>query len=466
MSARVGPPATPADRASDTGWPVPTAASRALFVRANHVSPGGVQGEGRSAVPYPLFMTRAQGSRIWDVDGNEYIDFHGSFGAVLLGHNDARINAAVVHAMDQHGVSFSAANPLEVELAERLVTMLPSAERVVFSCTGTEATYHAIRLARGFTGRERVLKFEGNYHGWHDYVAWSHHFATDDAGDAPTPVAASAGIPAAIRDLVLVREYNDTGGVRDVLAREGDTIAAVIIEPVFHNAGVVQPEPGFLEALRQACTAAGTVLIFDEVITGFRHGPGGAQQALGVTPDLTTIGKALGNGFPISALAGRADIMDRLGPNGDVLFAGTFAGHTLDCAAALECTRIVLDGAIHDHLRSLGERLTSGIQAAIDETGTRVQVREMAGVWTIYFTDQPIRRYRDFARFARDKNHPVQRAYRDWLLERGIYVHPHYMIRGFLTGAHTEEDVERVVDATASFLREHRDELSGPTGAG
>ncbi|MFI5226048.1 MAG: aspartate aminotransferase family protein [Candidatus Limnocylindrales bacterium] len=445
--------------AADLGWPVPTTASRALFERASAVSPGGVQGEGRSATPYPLYMQRAQGSRIWDVDGNEYIDFHNSFGAVLLGHNDSRIRAAVIRAMDEHGVSFSAANPLEVELAERLIGMIPSAERVVFSCTGTEATFHAIRLARGFTGRERILKFEGNYHGWHDYVAWSHHFATDDTGDVPTPVAASAGIPAAIRDLILVREYNDTEGVRELLAREGDTIAAVIVEPVFHNAGVVMPDPGFLEGLREACDRSGTVLIFDEVITGFRHGPGGAQGALGVTPDLTTMGKALGNGFPISVLAGRADIMDRLGPKGDVLFAGTFAGHTLDVAAALACTEIVLDGALLDHIRQLGRRLTGGIQAAIDAAAVPVQVLEMAGVWTVYFTDQPIRRFRDFARFAMDKNHPVQRAYRDRLLERGIYVHPHYMIRGFLTGAHTAEDVDRLIDATASFLEDHRDAL-------
>jgi len=454
---------TPAGQGADTGWPVPTTESKKLFARANAVSPGGVQGEGRSASPHPLFMTRAQGSRIWDVDGTEYIDFHSSFGAVLLGHNDPRINAAVTRAMDEHGVSFSTANPLEVELAERLVGMIPSAERVVFSCTGTEATYHAIRLARGFTGRERILKFEGNYHGWHDYVAWSHHFATDDGGDVPTPVAASAGIPAMVRDLIVVREYNDAAGVRKVLAEEGDTIAAVILEPVFHNAGAVLPEPGFLEAIREACTAAGTLLIFDEVITGFRHGPGGAQGRYGVTPDLTTMGKAIGNGFPISVLAGRADVMDHLGPKGDVLFAGTFAGHTLNTAAALECTRIVLEGSIHDHLGRLGRRLTTGIQAAIDETGARAQVREIAGEWTIYFTDQPIRRFRDFARFAMDKDHPVQRGYRNWLLERGIYIHPHYMIRGFLTGAHTDEDVDRVVEATASFLWQYRDVLSQPT---
>jgi glutamate-1-semialdehyde 2,1-aminomutase len=453
---------TPVLPGAGSAWPITTTESAKLFARASVVSPGGVQGEGRGATPYPLFMTRAQGSRIWDVDGNEFVDFHSSFGAVLLGHNDPRINAAVVRAMDEHGVSFSTANPLEVELAERLIGMIPSAERVVFSCTGTEATYHAIRLARGYTGRERILKFEGNYHGWHDYVAWSHHFATDEGGGVPTPTAASAGIPAAVRDLVEVREYNDAAGVRELLAREGDTIAAVIVEPVFHNAGVVLPDPGFLEALREACTAAGSLLIFDEVITGFRHGPGGAQGRYGVTPDLTTMGKALGNGFPISLLAGRAEVMDHLGPKGDVLFAGTFAGQALGCAVALEVSRIVQEGAIHSHLQRLEERLTAGIQAAIDETGTKVRVHAIAGVWTIYFTDEPIRRFRDFARFAMDKDHPIQRGYRNWLLERGIYIHPHYMIRGFLTGAHEEADVDRVVDATASFLRAYASLLGGP----
>ena len=412
------------------------------------MSPGGVQGEGRGATPYPLFMTRAQGSRIWDVDGNEFIDFHSSFGAVLLGHNDPRINAAVVRAMDEHGVSFSTANPLEVELAERLVGMIPSAERVVFSCTGTEATYHAIRLARGFTGRERILKFEGNYHGWHDYVAWSHHFATDEGGGVPDARRGLGRDPGRRARPRRGPRVQRRGRRPRAARREGDTIAAVIVEPVFHNAGAVLPEPGFLEALREACTAAGTLLIFDEVITGFRHGPGGAQGRYGVTPDLTTMGKALGNGFPISVLAGRADVMDHLGPKGDVLFAGTFAGQTLNCAVALEVTRIVQEGAIHAHLSRLEDRLTAGIQAAIDETGARAQVRAIAGVWTIYFTDEPIRRFRDFARFAMDKDHPIQRGYRNWLLERGIYVHPHYMIRGFLTGAHTEADVDRVVDAT------------------
>jgi glutamate-1-semialdehyde 2,1-aminomutase len=442
-------------------WPIPTDASAALHERASRVSPGGVQGEGRGARPYPLFMTQAQGSRIRDVDGNEFVDFHSSFGAVLLGHNDARVNTAARRAMDEHGVSFSAANPLEVELAERLVGMIPSADQVVFACTGTEATFHAIRLARAFTGRERILKFEGNYHGWHDYVAWSHHFATEDDGE-PTPVAASAGIPAAVRDLVVVREYNDAEGVRETLRREGDTIAAVILEPVFHNAGVVLPDPGFLETLREACTEAGTLLIFDEIITGFRHGPGGAQERFGVTPDLTTLGKAIANGSRSPSCAAGATSWTASDRRAMSCSRAPFAGHTLDVAVALEVTGIVQERAIHQHLATLGRRLTDGIQATIEETGARVQVRESAGVWTIYFTDSPIRKFRDFARFAMDKDHPIQRAYRGWLLERGIYVHPHYMIRGFLTGAHTEDDVDRLVEATNEFLVAHRAELAAP----
>ena len=453
---------TPVLPGAGSAWPITTTESAKLFARASVVSPGGVQGEGRGATPYPLFMTRAQGSRIWDVDGNEFIDFHSSFGAVLLGHNDPRINAAVVRAMDEHGVSFSTANPLEVELAERLIGMIPSAERVVFSCTGTEATYHAIRLARGYTGRERILKFEGNYHGWHDYVAWSHHFATDEGGGVPTPTAASAGIPAAVRDLVEVREYNDAAGVRELLAREGDTIAAVIVEPVFHNAGVVLPDPGFLEALREACTAAGSLLIFDEVITGFRHGPGrgagplrgharpddhgqGARQRV---PDLAARRSGRDHGPPRAQ--GRRPVRRHVRGPGPGLRgrARGLADRPGGCdPRAPEPAR----GAPH-----------AGIQAAIDETGTKVQVHAIAGVWTIYFTDEPIRRFRDFARFAMDKDHPIQRGYRNWLLERGIYIHPHYMIRGFLTGAHTEADVDRVVDATASFLRAYASLLGGP----
>lgn len=441
------------------GWPVPTEESKRLFARACKVTPGGVQGEGRIASPYPLFMTRGLGSKLWDVDGNEFLDFHLGFGSILLGHNDPGMREAVVRTMDEHGVNFSTANPLEVELAERIVEMVPSAERAVFSCTGTESTFHAVRLARAFTGREKILKFEGNYHGWHDYVAWSHHFSGDDLPAVPEPVAASTGIPSFVRDTVIVCEYNDTAAVEEAFRREGGEIAAVILEPVFHNAGVVMPEPGFVESLRELCTAAGALLVFDEVITGFRHGPGGAQARLGVLPDLTTLGKGIANGFPISVLTGRAEIMDNLMPRGDVRFAGTFAGNVFHTAAALHCTGVVQQGELHQRLDRLGRRLVDGIQAGIDESGARAQVREYGTVWTVNFTERPLRRFRDFAEFAMSKNHPIQRGYRNWLLERGIYLHPHYMIRGFLTGAHSEQDIDRLIEATNSFMWEHRDVL-------
>ena len=229
-----------------------------------------------------------------------------------------------------------------------------------------------------------------------------------------TPVAASAGIPGpGARPGRGPRVQRRGGHPRDGLEREGDTIAAVILEPVFHNPGVVLPEPGFLETLREACTAAGVVLIFDEIITGFRHAPGGAQERFGVTPDLSTFGKAIGNGFPISVLwrSRRTSTGAASGPKGDVLFAGTFAGHTLDCRrGAGGDPGAVLEGEIHRHLVALGRRLTTGIQAAIDATGARVRLRESGGVWTMYFTDAPIRRFRDFARFAMDKDHPIQRG--------------------------------------------------------
>lgn len=451
--------APPTDRER---WPVPTTASRALFERAARVVPGSVQGEGRSYTPYPLSMTRAEGSRIWDVDGNEYLDHHAAFGAVLLGHNHPAVRAAVERTLDTHGVTFSTAHPLEVELAERIVDLVPSAEKVVFSCTGSEATYHAVRLARAVTGREKLLKFEGNYHGWHDYVKWSVHFDPDREGgppNEPEPVLESAGIPRAVRDTVVVCGYNDLDGLERAVRRHGHELAALVVEPVFHNAGVILPEPGFLELCRSLCTEAGIVLVFDEVITGFRLALGGAQELLDVQPDLTTMGKAVANGFPLSVLAGRAELMSRLVPEGDVFFSGTFYGHLLNVSAALACTEILRTQPIHGQLERLGRRLREGIQDAIDETGAKAQIRQLGSVWCLYFTDGPLRSFRDVSRFAKDKEDHLQRRYQRWLLGRGIYMHPMYVLRGYLTAAHTEEDVDRTVTATAGFLHEYREEL-------
>jgi glutamate-1-semialdehyde 2,1-aminomutase len=444
-------------------WPVLSSASEGLYARASRVMPGGVQGEGRRSTPYPLYMTRGLGARVWDADGNEYVDFHAAFGAVLLGHNHPEVAEAVVRALGEHGVTFATANPLEVELAERIVDLVPSAERAVFSCTGTEATYHAIRLARAVTGRGKILKLEGHYHGWHDYAAWSVHFDPADAGNQradPRPIPGSDGIPPEVAAMMIVREYNDAAGVADAVRRYSQDIAALIMEPVFVNGGMVAPEPGFLEACRQICTDAGIVLIFDEVITGFRLAPGGAQQLLGVVPDLTTMGKAVANGFPISVLAGRAELMSHLAPQGRVLFAGTFAGHVLNLAAALKTTEILSREGFHARLERLGTRLKDGIQGAIADTGVRAQINQLGSVWTLYFTDTPIRTYRDLASFAKDKEDQLQRLYRHHMLTRGIYIHPHYMLRGYITAAHTDEDIDRTVSATADFFRIHNARLT------
>jgi glutamate-1-semialdehyde 2,1-aminomutase len=447
--------------ALERDWPVPHAKSQRLFERARGLTPGGVVGQGRSAEPYPLYMKKALGARMWDVDGNEYIDYHCAFGAVLLGHNDPRLRRVIEETLDQYGVAFSAAHPLESELAERIVRLVPSAERVVFSCTGSEATYHALRLARAHTGRPRILKFEGNYHGWHDYVQWSVHFDPALAGpqSKPTPVRESAGMSPGAENGLITCGYNDIATLRAIFASRGEEIAALIMEPIFFNAGVVLPERGFLEECRCLCTANRTVLIFDEVITGFRVGLGGAQGKFGVTPDLTTMGKAIANGMPISAIAGKAEFMNGYAPLGGTFFSGTFYGHVLNVAVANGCADLLERDPPYPRLNALGERLKSGVQAAIDETGIAAAIVQLDSIWALYFTKTPIRSYRDMAGFARVKNHPVHAAYQRWMLSRGIYIHPHFFIRGYLNDAHTDEDVDRTIEATRDFFRAHREQL-------
>lgn len=451
------------ERDLDTAWPVPHDASRALFERASKVIPGGVVGQGRSADPFPLYMNRAEGAHIEDVDGNRYVDFHCGFGSVLLGHNDPRIRDTIATTLAEHGVSFAAAHPFEAELAERLTRAIPSAERVVFACTGSEMTYHAIRLARAQTGRRKLVKFEGLYHGWHDYVSWSVHFDPEAAGPASDPVAVaeSTGIdPSAAAD-VLTCGYNDTAHVEELFARQGSEIAALIVEPIFHNGGVIMPAPGFLEACRELCTRHGAILIFDEVITGFRQALGGAQALLGVTPDLTTMGKAIANGVPISVLAGRRDLIEGLSPLGSTFFSGTFNGHLLNVAIANRCVELLETDPPYEHLAALGGALRDGIAQAIADTGVGAIVQQFGSVWSLYFTREAVESYRDIARSSRDKNDPVQRAYQRFMLTRGFYIHPHYMIRGYITAAHTHEQIDGAVAATRDFLTANAERLGG-----
>ncbi|HZV72100.1 MAG TPA: aspartate aminotransferase family protein [Conexibacter sp.] len=446
-------------------WPIPHAASRALYERARVVEAGGAQGEGRGYLPYPIYIDRAEGARMWDVDGNELIDCHAAFSSVLLGHNHPQVRDAAIETLRTRGAGFSAAHKPEVDLAYALREVVPSAEMAAFSCTGTEATYHAIRLARAVTGRNKILKFEGCYHGWHDAVAWSTHFAPDEsAGPAasPTPIAASSGIAEGARDGVVIREYNDVAGLETAIRLHRDELAAVILEPIAINGGHVEPLPEFLAALRTLTEEAGIVLIFDEIITGFRVGLGGAQERYGVTPDLTTLGKAFANGLPLSAVVGKERFMSRMATTGDVLFSGTHCGNVVNVSAALATLDVLRTQPIHQHLQDLGVRLADGIRAAIAETGAKAQIHQIGSIWGLHFTDKPIRTFRDLP-FDQDGGRkyahwPV--SYRRWMLTQGVYIHPAYMVRAYLTAAHTHADIDRIVAATREFLVDNREALS------
>jgi glutamate-1-semialdehyde 2,1-aminomutase len=450
-------------RLREEDWPVQVDASRRWYERALRVEPGGVQGEGRFYEPHPLFMQKADRARLWDVDGNEYIDYHASFGPAVLGYNHPKVRDAVMSVLDDCGPLFATPHALEVQLAERISEMVPSAEKTGFVCSGTEATYHAIRLARTATGRDKVLKFEGHYHGWHDYVTWSMRFdpsvAGGDASD-PEPVPGSAGMLAAVRDSVVVREWNDFEGLQTAFERHGEELACLILEPICHASGVIPPEPGFLERARELCTEYGVKLIFDEVITGFRHASGGMQELLGITPDLTAMGKAVANGFPLSLVTGPKELIGNLSPEGGTFFSGTFNGQIINVAAALACTEVLRDEPVHERLDALGTRLRVGIQEQIEHTGVRAQISQFRSIWCVYLTDRPIRSFRDIAEFAKDKAHPLQRAYQRWMLSKGIYIQPMYALRAFISAAHTEDDIDRTVDATAEFFRAYNDELT------
>lgn len=442
-------------------WPVPHSKSKAMFEQAKLVMPGGVDGQSRLDSPHPIFMARAEGAYIEDVDGNEYVDFHCGFGSVLLGHNDLRIRETIDETLTHSGVHYATAHPMEVELAGRLQRALPSAERMVFACTGTEVTYHAVRLARVHTNRRRVVKFEGNYHGWHDYLYWSVRFDPSIAGsvDHPIPVAQSAGMGAQAESEILTCGYNDIERLRVLFANHAADIAAIIVEPIFHNGGAVMPAPGFLETCRELCSQYGSVLIFDEVITGFRQSMGGAQTLFGVTPDLTTLGKAMANGFPISVLAGRREVMDDLSPLGSSYFSGTFNGHLLNVAIANRCCEILESEPPYESLSALGSRLRQGIEEAINGTDVPVRIAQFGSVWSLHFSVDPIGNYRDLAHISDTRGRAAEVAYRRFMMTRGYYIHPHSVIRGYLTTSHTREQIDGAISATHAFFEGYRDNL-------
>jgi len=409
-----------------------------LFRRATELIPGGVNSPVRAmrsvGLDEPVFFRSGDGAYLTDVDGVRYLDWVMSWGPLIFGHADPETLEAVVEAA-QRGTSFGAPTEAEVELAEEIVDAVPSVEQVRLVSSGTEASMSAIRLARAFTHRDRILRFAGNYHGHVDSL-----LADAGSGVATLGIPSSPGVPTGVTADTVVAPYNDLVAAASAAERYGEGLACILVEPVAGNMGVVPPEPGFLEALRALSEASGALLVFDEVITGFRVGRGGAQERFGIRPDLTILGKIVGGGLPLAAFGGRAEIMSRLAPAGDVYQAGTLAGTPLATAAGLSVLRRLRDASVYDELERLGERLEDGL-------GPFGRVQRVGAMLTLFLRDEPVRNYDE----AREADAERYGALFRHLLERGIYVAPSQFEALFLSLAHTDEDVDRTVEAVGDF---------------
>ena len=419
--------------------------SKALFEKAKRLMPGGVNSPVRAFRAVggtPVFIARGKGSRIWDVDDREYLDYLGSWGPLILGHAPDEVLAALAEAM-QRGTSFGAPTELEVELASRVVEALPSVERVRMVNSGTEATLSAVRLARAATGRDGIVKAEGCYHGHVDAL-----LVSAGSGVASLAIPGTPGVPRAVAAQTLVVPYNDPEALRRVFERHGPEIAAFIVEPVAGNMGVVAPTPGYLEAAREITREHGSLLIFDEVITGFRVAYGGAQSRYGIQPDLTTLGKIVGGGLPVGAYGGRADLMERVAPAGDVYQAGTLSGNPLAMAAGLATLKVLKRLDPYGRLEALGQKLESGIGAAAEREGVRVRVNRVGSMLTVFLTGEQVT---DFATAGRSDTRAYARFFHA-MLRRKVYLPPAQFEAMFLSAAHSEQDVDLTVLAAREAL--------------
>ncbi len=417
-----------------------------LTERAVRVIPGGVNsGQRRIEGLEWLVVAATSGATFTDGEGRTYTDYHSAFGPPLLGHNDPDVDAAVASTARSVGLMGVGVTEIEVELAERLVELVPSIERVLLTETGSEATFHALRVSRAATGRRHVIKFQGCYHGWHDSVAMNVISPAEKVG-AKDPM--SQGIFSEVLDATIVCRFNDADDVERALGEHD--VAAIILEPIPHNIGCVLPEPGFLEKLRELATRHGTVLVFDEVITGFRHDLGGYQAVSGVTPDLTTLGKAMGNGWPISALGGRAELMELFSttPGHPVLFAGTFNGHPPTAAAALATIDKLQREPVHEHVFRLGERARAGLRDLYGRLGIPVVVAGFGSVFVTYFLEGPVSSYDDLLRNDVD----LFVGYRRELMRHGIFELPLNLKRSHFSYAHSDDDVDRLLEATEAAV--------------
>ena len=423
--------------------------SHRLYKRAYEIIPGGVNSPVRAFRAVggnPIFIDRGKGSKIYDVDGNAYIDYVLSWGPLILGHSHPKVVSALKKAAEK-GTSFGAPTPLEIELAESVLKVYPSMDKVRMVNSGTEATMSAIRVARGFTGRDKIIKFEGCYHGHADGL-----LVKAGSGATTFGVPDSLGVPKSYAKNTITLPFNDIAALHSVIKNEWKSVACVIIEPVVGNIGCVLPRPGFLESLRKLTKKFGIVLIFDEVMTGFRVAFGGAQAYYGITPDMTCLGKVIGGGLPVGAYGGKKEIMSMVSPEGPVYQAGTLSGNPLAMTAGIETLRILSKENTYTKLESTGALLEEGLVDAARKAGVKTRFYRAGTMFCTYFTNTDVIDYKtaktsDTARFSR---------YFSAMLKKGVYIAPSQFEAGFISLAHTEKDIEKTVKAAYESLVEIR----------
>ncbi|AQA04568.1 aspartate aminotransferase family protein [Mycobacterium sp. MS1601] len=431
-----------------------TPATKALFDRARKTVPGGAGSTARLPRngwnPYPIFMAEGHGSRLVDVDGNEYIDYLLGLGPMILGHRPPAVTAAVNRAVNEFGTCFGLPYELEIEAAEKVVAAVPGIEQVRFTNSGSEAVGTAVRLARATTGRRLIVRFEGHYHGWQDTVYWSNHVDPQLAGPAshPRPVAMGPGVPSELEDTLVVLTWNDPESFVALMKERGEEVAAVLTEPAVFNTGCILPEAGYLELLRSETRKYGALLIFDEVITGFRFARGGAQEWFGVTPDITTLAKGLGGGFPVAAVGGSVEAM-RLVASGAYSHSGTYNANVVACAAVSATMDVLAEPGLYERQRALGFRLAEGLSSMAADCGLDAYVAGLGTVFQLWFADGPIHNWREAA--ARADEALFTRWYQEMVI-RGVLFHPLQFENLFVSLVHTDRDIDQTLNAAQDAL--------------
>ncbi|MBQ3120131.1 MAG: glutamate-1-semialdehyde 2,1-aminomutase [Peptococcaceae bacterium] len=420
--------------------------SKRLFEEACELIPGGVNSPVRAfkAVgDYPVFIERGEGAYLYDADGNKYVDYICSWGPLLLGHQPEAVSKAVMEALTK-GSTYGAPTAIEVEMAKKIVDAVPSVEMVRMVSSGTEATMSALRLARGYTGRNKIVKFEGCYHGHADHL-----LIKAGSGALTFGVPSSPGVPESIASETLTAQYNDIDSVKALFAQYPDQIAAVIVEPIAGNMGLVLPKEGFLEGLREVTAEHGALLIFDEVISGFRASFGGAQKVYNIMPDLTCMGKIIGGGLPVGAYGGKKEIMMHVAPVGPVYQAGTLSGNPLAMAAGMAILDELAKPGVYEEIEAKTKKLVQGLQAAADKAGVKIALNQSASLFTIFFTETPVDSYKA----AMTSNTEQFKVFFQAMLNQGFYLPPSQFECWFVSQAHSDEDIENTIKAAEIAFR-------------